>query len=186
MSDERRCSECGAAAPTAARFCSQCGARLDQPGDASPIARPNLDAVFAHLRSGEQRPATILMTDVSGYGSLGEDADPEWLYHLINEVFAELVECLVAHGAHIDKYVGDEIVALFGVPVAQERSVERAVRAALALRERMAELNCEGHFGTLPLGLHTGINVGRVMVGPVGHRPHADYTVIGDAVNLTK
>ena len=126
------------------------------------------------------------MTDVSGYTALGEQADPEWLYHLINDVFGELVECLVAHGAHIDKYMGDEIMALFGVPIAQEHSVERAVRAALALRDRLHAMNREGRFGATKLGLHTGINVGPVMVGPVGHWAHADYTVIGDAVNVTK
>ena len=126
------------------------------------------------------------MTDITGFTALGEHAEPEWLYHLINEVFAELVECLVAHGAHIDKYVGDEIMALFGVPLAQEHSVERAVRAALAMRERLQTLNRERRFGGTELGLHTGINVGPVMVGPVGHQSYADYTVIGDTVNVTK
>jgi len=181
-----RCPDCGAQVAAAAKFCDQCGARLGVRDRAAAADRPNLEAVFAHLRSGEQRPATILMTDLCGYSSLGESADPEWLYDLINSVFDELGDCLVTYGAHIDKFVGDEIVALFGVPVAQERSVERAVRAALALRERMAELNREGRFGDLVLGLHTGINVGRVMVGPVGHSTRAQYTVIGDAVNVTK
>ncbi len=185
MSSNLRCGRCGAEAPEGARFCSQCGSRLT--ADAAPAgSRPDLDTVFAHLRKGEQRPATILMTDVSGYTALGEQADPEWVYHLINEIFSELVECLIAHGAHIDKYMGDEVMALFGVPIAQERSVERAVRAALALRDRLEALNREGRFGSIGLGLHTGINVGPVMVGPVGHREHADYTVIGDAVNVTK
>lgn len=156
------------------------------PGAVVRAARPALDELFAHLRSGEQRPATILMTDVSGFSTFGERAEPEWLFHLINEVFGELVECLVAHGAHIDNYVGDEIVALFGVPVALEKSVERAVRAALATRERLRVLNQQGRFGATPLGIHTGINVGPVMVGPVGHRAYADYTVIGDAVNVAK
>jgi class 3 adenylate cyclase len=79
--------------------------------------RPDLDRVFAHLRFGEQRPATIPMADVPGFTQLAERADPEWLHDLINEVFVELVECLLAPGAHIDKYVGGEIMALFPVPV---------------------------------------------------------------------
>ena len=192
MSDELICANttCGAALPADAKFCSQCGtpvAAAAGPGPPEPVrGRPDLDAVFAHLRSGEQRPATILMTDISGFTTLGERADPEWLYDMINEVFEELVDCLVAHGAHIDKYMGDEIMALFGVPIALEQSGARALRAALALRERLAELNREGRFGDTRLELHTAVNSGPVMVGPVGHRRHADYTVIGDAVNVTK
>lgn len=186
MPGARKCGNCGARADRDACFCIRCGIRLatsDRPEE--PI-RSNLDAIFRHLRSGEQRPATILMTDLSGYSTVGETADPEWLYDLLDSVFEELSECLVAYGAHIDKFVGDEIVALFGVLVAQERSVERAVRAALALRERMSQLNREGRFGNVSLGLHTGINVGTVMVGPVGRGTGAQYTVIGDAVNVAK
>lgn len=86
------------------------------------------------------------MTDISGFTALGEDAEPEWLFHLINGVFDELVEVLVAHGAHIDKYIGDEVVALFGVPYAQEKAVERALRAALSMRERLRALNARSAF----------------------------------------
>ena len=142
--------------------------------------------LFAHLQSGEQRPVTVLMTDVTGFTSLGAHAEPEWLFNLINEVFGELVEVLVAHGAHIDKYVGDEIMALFGVPLAQERTVERALRAALAAHDRLRVLNSRGRFGSTNPSVHTGVNLGTVMIGAVGHSEHADYTVIGDAVNVTK
>lgn len=159
---------------------------LDESSGVRQTVRPSLDEMFAHLRSGEQRRAAILMTDISGFTALGEQAEPEWLFHLINQVFEELVECLVAHGAHIDKYVGDEIVALFGVPIAQERSAERAILAALAMRDRLGMLNEQARFGDVALDIHTGINVGRVMVGPVGHRAYAEYTVIGDTVNVAQ
>ncbi|OIO91799.1 MAG: hypothetical protein AUJ92_15805 [Armatimonadetes bacterium CG2_30_59_28] len=177
---------CGRAANPDDRYCSGCGKPLDAADREPRSARPVLDEVFVHFRAGEQRPATILMADLTGYSALGEGADPEWVYHLINEVFGELVDSLLLHGAHIDKYVGDEIMALFGVPMAQEKSTERAVRAALAIRQRLSKLNLEDRFGGVVLGLHIGINVGPVMVGPVGHRAHADYTVIGDAVNVAK
>lgn len=142
--------------------------------------------LFVHLRTGEQRPATILMTDISGFTSMGEAVTAEHLFNLLNDLFGELVECLLDYGAHIDKYMGDEIMALFGVPVAQERSAERAVLAALAMRDRMVALSAEGRFGDTTLSLHTGINIGPVMVGPVGHQSRVDYTVIGDAVNVAK
>jgi len=187
MTPALECSACGRKLEPDARFCSGCGTLVSQKSRPAPRAtRASLGEVFAHLRSGEQRPATILMTDVSGFSSLAEGVEPEWLYHLINQVFEELVDCLVAHGAHIDNYVGDEIVALFGVPFAQEKSAVRAILAALSMRERMESLNRAGRFGNVSLGIHTGVNVGPVMVGPVGHREHADYTVIGDTVNVAK
>ncbi|NSW58088.1 MAG: AAA family ATPase [Armatimonadetes bacterium] len=187
MPQEHHCPACGRAIAPDDRFCGRCGTAVaDKPASAPRAARASLGEVFAHLRSGEQRPATILMTDVSGFSSLAEGVEPEWLYHLINQVFEELVDCLVAHGAHIDNYVGDEIVALFGVPFAQEKSAVRAILAALSMRERLDRLNRAGRFGNVPLGIHTGINAGPVMVGPVGHREHADYTVIGDTVNVAK
>ncbi|NCO95468.1 MAG: hypothetical protein COY42_24490 [Armatimonadetes bacterium CG_4_10_14_0_8_um_filter_66_14] len=190
MSAERSCPNCRRPVAADDRFCSGCGTSLGGAASAPSVetvsGRPGLDQVFAHLRSGEQRPATVLMSDIAGFTTFGEGADPEWVFNLINEVFAELGECILAHGGHIDKYVGDEVMALFGVPFAQERSAERAVRAALAMHDRLNELNRRGRFGGLELGLHTGINLGPVMVGPVGHRRSADYTVIGDAVNVTK
>lgn len=185
-SQPQQCPQCGRQVPATDRFCGGCGARISPAEVGARVARPSLQEVFAHIRAGEQRLATVLMTDLSGFTAMGEEAEPEWLFHLINEVFGELVEVLVAHGAHIDKYVGDEVVALFGVPYAQEKAVERALRAALAMRERLRTLNARGRFaGTRP-EIHTGINVGPVMVGPVGHWAHADYTVIGDTVNVAK
>ncbi len=126
------------------------------------------------------------MADIAGYSSLVEHADPEAVFHLLNDIFGELVETLIAHGAHIDKYVGDEIIALFGVPMAQEHSIERAVRAALAIQDRLQVLSQDGRFRGQILTLHIGIHVGPVMVGRLGHHARADYTVIGDTVNVAK
>lgn len=183
---DKVCAECGAAHRAEDRFCSNCGARLAPSTSQAAPPRVSLDRLFEHLRQGEQRPATILMADISGFTALGERIDAEQLFQLINRVFHEFVEILVNHGAHIDKYVGDEVVALFGVPRAQEHSAERAVFAALAMRDRLEEMNIAGEFGEIRLGVHMGINIGPVMVGPVGHRSYLDYTVIGDAVNLAK
>ncbi len=187
MSD-MRCPECGRAADDGDRFCSGCGTALDARARTAPVrdARASLEQMFAHLRSGEQRPATVLMSDITGFSALGERMDPEWLFNLIDEVLGELSDCLVGHGAHIDKFVGDEVMALFGVPVAQERSAERALLAALAMRERMKSLNDEGRFGEELLEIHTGINTGGVMAGPIGRGTHTDYTVIGNTVNIAK
>ena len=138
------------------------------------------------MRSGEQRPATILMTDLCGFTGLSEGSEPEWVFQLVNEIFHDLGEVLAAHGGYIDKYVGDEVIALFGVPLAQEKAVERALRSALSMRERLEGQAQQGRYGAVHPQAHTGINLGPVMVGPVGHRDRADYTVIGDAVNVAK
>ncbi|MEA3401003.1 MAG: adenylate/guanylate cyclase domain-containing protein [Armatimonadota bacterium] len=185
---EARCPECGRLAAAGDRFCSRCGTALQHGARSpqTPDARASLEEMFAHLRSGEQRLATVLMADVTGFSELAAQAEPEWLFNIINELMTELAECLVGHGAHIDNYVGDEVVALFGVPMAQERSAERALLAALAMQDRMRALNDEGRFGGVRLEMHTGINIGRVMVGPIGHVGYTDYTVIGDSVNVAK
>ncbi len=166
-------------------FCRKCGTALADLRERAAAASP-LAGAFTGLRSGEQRPVTLLMTDVCGFSGLSEDAEPEWVFQLLNEIFGELVDVLAAHGAHIDKYVGDEIIALFGVPLALEKAVEQALRASLAMRERLREQAERGRFGATRPRLHTGINLGPVMVGRVGHHTRRDYTVIGDAVNVTK
>lgn len=180
------CPSCGQVVPSGNRFCGNCGTRLAETSDGATAAPASLDALFAHLSTGEQRPVTILMTDITGFSSLGERLHPEELYQLLNEVFSELVPILTLHGAHIDKFVGDEIMALFGAPLAMDRCAESAVLAALALRDRLDQMLAEGRFGDIRLRLHTGINLGLVMVGPLGSDQRLDYTVIGDAVNLAK
>jgi len=177
------CRFCGNAMGPTDQFCRQCGKA--QETTSAEITAPAKD-LFAHLSAGEQRPATVLMADLTGYSTLVEYANPEAVFHLLNTIFAELVECLIAHGAYIDKYVGDEIIALFGVPVAQEDYIERAVRAALAMQQAFAAMNQDGRFGGSELMIHIGIHVGTVMVGRVGHHSRADFTVIGDTVNVAK
>jgi len=139
------------------------------------------------LTEAQRRPATILMADISGYSGLSETIEADWLYEILNDVLHDLSECLIEHGAHIDKYVGDEIIALFGVPTFAEDAADRAVLAAQAMRESMQQLNARnqgltGH----DLHLHVGINVGIVIAGRVGHAQAGAYSVIGDAVNIAK
>ncbi len=128
---ERHCPECGRTVDHDARFCSGCGTALGQTDKSTQrtSGRASLEEMFVHLRSGEERPATVLMTDVTGFSTLSSGAEPDWIFNLINEVLAELVECLTGYGAHIDNYVGDEVVALFGVTVAQERSTSGTCHA---------------------------------------------------------
>src|SRR2546428_9548417 len=129
--------------------------------------------------AGERRQVTVLFADISGFTALAETMDPEDVRQVMNACFAQLVPVVEAYGGTIDKFLGDEIMALFGAPIAHENDAERAVRTALALLEALAAFNTAQ--GTT-LGLHCGINTGLVIAGGIGTQSRQDYSVMGDAV----
>jgi class 3 adenylate cyclase/predicted ATPase len=129
----------------------------------------------------ERKVVTILFADVSGFTALLEKLDPEEVRNLINACFERLVPIVKKYEGTLDKFIGDEIMALFGAPVAHENDPERALRAALEMMEAIAAFNCE--YATA-LDIHIGVNTGHVIAGKIGARGRRDYSVIGDAVNL--
>ena len=129
----------------------------------------------------ERKIVTILFSDVSGFTALAEKKDPEEVRALMNACFESLVPIVKKYGGTIDKFIGDEIMALFGAPVAHEDDPERALWAALEMMEAIGALN-RTH-GT-ELDLHIGINSGPVIAGRIGAENRRDYSVMGDAVNL--
>jgi len=130
---------------------------------------------------GERRVVTVMFADLSGFTALGEKHDAEHLRETMNACFARLTPVIQRYGGTIDKFVGDEIMALFGAPIAHEDDADRALRAALDMQEALAALNLE--IGT-SLGLHFGINSGPVVAGGGGDGQRRDYSVMGDAVNV--
>jgi class 3 adenylate cyclase/tetratricopeptide (TPR) repeat protein len=134
-------------------------------------------------RDDERRQATVLFADISGFTAMSERMDPEDVTALVNACFAMLEEVVGAHGGHVDKYIGDCIMALFGVPNALEHAARQAVNAAIEMRRRLAAMNQEKHLPQ-PLGIHVGINSGLVVAGHVGGATKRDFTVMGDTVNL--
>jgi class 3 adenylate cyclase/tetratricopeptide (TPR) repeat protein len=144
--------------------------------------RHQLSAATAKKRTEDERKlVTILFVDISGFTALSETLDAEDVRRLINACFNHLAPILQKYGGTIDKFIGDEIMALFGAPVAHEDDPERALRAALEMMEGIEPFN-RTH-GT-KLGLHIGINSGGVVAGSVGTQDRLDYSVMGDAVNL--
>jgi adenylate cyclase len=133
--------------------------------------------------AGEFKRVTVMFADLSGFTALAEHLDPEEIHALINACFDELVPIIDRYGGTVDKFLGDAVLALFGAPVAHENDPERALRAALEMVAALSAFN-ERH-GT-DLGLHFGINTGRVVAGRVGSRDRQDYSVMGDAVNVAK
>ena len=127
---------------------------------------------------GERRLVTMLFCDIRGYTAFSERHDPEVVVEVLNLYFQNLSELVVSHGGDIDKYVGDQIIAVFQ----GEEMVANAVRCALAMQRKMAALAGEHPDWHLAVGI--GINTGEVILGAMGSRERMDYTVLGDHVNL--
>src|SRR6476646_4215567 len=129
----------------------------------------------------ERKLITIVFADVSGFTALSEKLDPEKVREVINACFDWLVPVVQKYDGTVDKFIGDEIMAIFGAPVAHEDDAERALRAALDMMDAIVAFN---HANGTELGLHIGINTGLVVAGEIGGRDRRDYSVMGDAVNL--
>ncbi|MBI3975956.1 MAG: AAA family ATPase [Armatimonadetes bacterium] len=134
----------------------------------------------------ERRVVAVLFADLVGFTAMVERLDPEVVTDAMNEIFAALGADVEAVGGHVDKVIGDQLMALFGAPVAHEDDALRAVRAALAMQQTMAARG--ERFGRL-LGqaprLRIGIHSGQVVWGEVGPPGQTHPTVMGDVVNLT-
>ncbi len=182
---QRRCATCGTAAPDGARFCMTCGTPLP---DTEPTAASDRDARPSGeaAASGEQEPderrtATVLFADLSGYTAIAENLDPESVKRLLERILTRLGEEVRAYGGYVDKFIGDNVMAIFGAPVAHGDDAERAVRAGLGMQAAMDEINgplLQQHGVTFALCV--GVNTGEVLAGRVGD----SYTVIGDSVNV--
>jgi class 3 adenylate cyclase len=130
---------------------------------------------------GERKQVTIMFADISGFTAMSEKADPEHVRRIMNACFDSLVPAIRDFGGTVDKFIGDEIMALFGAPVAHENDPERALRVALELLKRLSEFNRQNN---VDLGLHFGINTGTVIAGGIGSQAQQQYSVMGDAVNI--
>ena len=126
----------------------------------------------------------MLFADLSGYTAIAEQLDPEDTKALVDGALRRLSREVTDRGGHVDKYIGDNVMAVFGAPVAHEDDPERAVRAGLAMQAAMSEINAEigGRAATsgVELALRVGINSGEVLAGRMGDQ----YMVIGDTVNV--
>src|SRR5918994_3429417 len=129
------CPSCGAQNPAGAKFCIECGSPLA--GESAAPAQP----AAAEAPPEERRHATVLFADLSGYTAAAERLDHEAVKALVDRTLRRLGEEIERFGGTIDKFIGDNVMGVFGAPVAHEDDPERAVRAALAMEEAMEEAN---------------------------------------------
>ena len=150
-------------------------------GGQLPEGAPTWGPLAAGALPEERRKATVLFADLSGYTAVAERMDPEAVKSFIDRACSGLGQEVVRYGGTVDKYIGDNVMAVFGAPVAHEDDPERAVRAGLAMQGAMEEINKEIEAAAgVTFSLRVGINSGEVLAGQVGD----GYTVIGDSVNV--
>jgi class 3 adenylate cyclase/tetratricopeptide (TPR) repeat protein len=139
------------------------------------------DGAAAPEPQGERRQVTVLFVDLAGYTALSQELDAEEVHAVLERFFALADHLVVEHGGRVDKHVGDCVMAVFGAPVAHGNDAERAVRAALTIRDAMPALSAEAG---RPVRVHIGIAGGQVVASGTGSATHREYTVTGDTVNL--
>jgi class 3 adenylate cyclase/tetratricopeptide (TPR) repeat protein len=159
------CGRCGADLPSDARFCPSCGLEL------------------APARAGEERKlVTVLFADVTGSTELGERLDAERLREVMDAFFAAMREEIEAEGGTVEKFIGDAVMAAFGVPAAHEDDPARAIRAARRMGRRLGRLNQElSSSHGVELSMRIGVNTGEVLA--VTAPKAGEAMVTGDAVN---
>lgn len=134
---------------------------------------------------GHRQDVAVMFCDIRGFTSLSEKLSPEEVLDLLSEYHARMVDVIFRLGGSLDKFMGDGIMATFGTPETAPDDAERAVRAGIAMKKELQELNIAREKRGLP-ALHQGIGIhhGSVIAGNIGTSERLEYTVIGDTVNV--
>lgn len=137
------------------------------------------------MAGGERRVVTVLFSDIRGFTALAEALPPEEVAGLLNEYFTAMADVVFSHAGTLDKFLGDGLLAVWGAPMDTPDASTRALAAAVAMRNTLAELNAGwAALGKPTLGVGFGMARGDVFAGRIGSDHRLDYTVIGDVVNL--
>jgi adenylate cyclase len=128
--------------------------------------------------------ATVLFVDIRGFTSLAEEKEPEAVIEMLNDHFTRVTDIVIRHGGHLNKFVGDEAMIVFGTPAPNPQHAEAAVRAALDIQAEIARINREMKTGHVSFEVGIGINSGEIVAGNLGSPKRMEYTVIGDNVNV--
>ncbi|MBI2752981.1 MAG: GAF domain-containing protein [Betaproteobacteria bacterium] len=150
-----------------------------------PEVADQLLASGAEALGGQSTAATVLFADIRNFTTISEQLGPQGTVGLLNDYFTQMVECIQREGGMLDKFIGDALMAGFGVPVPHEDDVDRAVRAAIAMMRELGRWNEQRLAeGRPPIDIGIGLNTDTIVSGNIGSRKRMDYTMIGDGVNL--
>jgi len=136
-------------------------------------------------KGGRQQEVTMLFSDIRGFTTMSDGRPPQEIVNTLNEYFEVMVDILFKYSGTLDKFVGDEIIGLFGAPIAIEDAPFKAVSCALAMLQALEEFNrtrAAENQAAIRIGI--GINTGNVITGSIGSTRALQYTAIGDAMNV--
>ncbi|HDZ91232.1 MAG TPA: zinc-ribbon domain-containing protein, partial [Deltaproteobacteria bacterium] len=169
------CPQCGLENLPGDKFCGECGQKLGEVAEKEKTV-PNTE--------GERKYVTVLFSDLTGYTAMSEKLVPEEVKEIMSRIFGEIAQVVTKYEGFIEKFIGDAVMALFGVPKAHEDDPVRAIRAAREIHELVDAIGpeIEKRIG-LPVSMHSGINTGLVVTGEVDMEK-GTHGVAGDTVNL--
>ncbi len=134
---------------------------------------------------GERAEVVVLMADIRDFTPLSESMEPEELTTLLNDYFSEMVAAIHGHGGMVDKFIGDAIMAVFGLTGKDDNTSLAAVQSAQEMLTRLDDFNTKrSQSGKAAIKIGIGIHRGEVVAGYIGSRERLEFTVIGDTVNI--
>ena len=134
---------------------------------------------------GANQTITVLFADIRGFTAFSEHEKPEKVVGMLNHYFSAMTDIIFSHGGTLDKYIGDELMALFGAPTATANDAGNAVKAAVAMQKRLVGLNQELlDLGFWEVAVGMGLHTGEATVGYIGSEKRSEYTAIGDTINI--
>lgn len=161
------------------------------PEVADAIWRDRHQILTAGRVEGQQITATVMFTDIKDFSRIAEQTEPKALMVWLNEYMEAMTQLVLEHGGIVDKFIGDSVMAIFGVPIpstteaAIARDAQNAVRCSIAMAARLDSLNQQWQANNRPtVRIRIGISTGTVVIGSVGSAQRLDYTTIGDSVNV--
>jgi len=192
------CPFCHKSIPQKNKFCNECGKNLCEPEETTSQEMSNIGpdhhsvlktiepepVIKNNSKEGERRYATVLFSDLSGYTAMSEKLDPEEVKELMGRIFGEITRVVTKYEGHIEKFIGDAFMAIFGVPKSHEDDAIRAIIVAREIHTLVANMSpfVEKRIGR-PLAMHSGINTGLVVTGEMDIKKGV-LGIIGDTINV--